>query len=217
MSVQKSKKNREAVKVIIPRTISHLAISAIKNNETAGTYLTEHNQRCFLIEMLHTRRPIRFRRRVSVRVDRQVKRPGRIGSVVREPLALVHSVVQQPVDLGHAGFHERRDIGGRDAAQTLQCGREPEQVVRRGEEEEEEQDEAEKQEQDTSSAAAERPHACAPVHPGGHGERGFCRGERSDAGAVFGRWRSAAGAGARAGLGIATGQHRELLHEKGGR
>lgn len=134
---------------------------------------------------------------------------------MREGLVLVHGVVQQAMDLGHAGFHERSNAGGRDAAQALQRGGEAEQVVRGGEEEEEEQDEGEEGEQDTASGPYAR---AAPVHSGGRAadERGG--GQGRDAEAVFGRGRS--GAGARAGVGgiVAAAQHRGLLlHENGGR
>ena len=137
---------------------------------------------------------------------------------MREGLVLVHGVVQQAMDLGHAGFHERSDAGGRDAAQALHRGGEAEQVVRGGEEEEEEQDEGEEGEQDTASGPHPR---AAPFHSGGRAadERGGRRrGQGRDAGAVFGRGRS--GAGARAGVGeiVAAAQHRGLLlHENGGR
>ena len=117
--------------------------------------------------MLHARKPVRFRRKLSIRVHGQIKRSGRIGCVVRERLvALMHGVVQQAMHLRHAAvLHERGDVGGGDAPEAMQRGGQPEQVVRGGEEEEEEQGEDEEGEQDA---------APAPVEDGeGEGDRHF--------------------------------------------
>jgi hypothetical protein len=125
------------------------------NKKGRETYLTEHDQRRFRIKMLHACRPVRFRRELSVRIDGQVKRSGRIGCIVRERLvALMHSIVQQAVHLRHAAvLHERGDAGGRDAPEALQRWGQSEQVVRGGEEEEEEEGEGEEGEQDAAAAA----------------------------------------------------------------
>ncbi len=69
--------------------------------------------------MLHPRRPVRFRRGVSIRIDRQVQRLSWVESVVRERLILIRNEVQQPVDLGYAVPRERGDARGRDVLEAL--------------------------------------------------------------------------------------------------
>ena len=123
------------------------------------THLAEHDQRRHLVEGLDARGPIR--RRVSVSIHGQVDGPRRVRHVVRERVVLLHGVVEQAVDLAHAGPHERGNARGRDAAQALQRGGQPEQVVRGGEEEEEEKQERGEREEEADSSTSSSSSALA--------------------------------------------------------
>lgn len=96
-------------------------------------------------------------------------------------------IVQQPMNFIHPWAHKRSDAGRRDVPQALQCGGQPEQVVRGGKEEEAEESESEEREEDAPAAQERR--AGKAVHSEGRGR--YWRRKR-DATADFGCRRSAA-------------------------